>query len=225
MRKLLIATFAAIFSFLGSVKAFALDPDECGPANGRYLDLAFVSANMKQEYAPKLKTDFGFSLIKGNTYYLHKPIAGLLRFGIDATWTDLTYANYKVNEIYTLYDEIESYTIHEVDVALGVGVSATVNLFKRFQASAYFRYNPTFQMMLNNSEFQGGFANMFTTGVNATYARVGLGIEARFGKAKTKTYLNIDDMDGILDGEINFGHGRRLSTTLSGIRAYICFRF
>lgn len=225
MKKILVLALAAFFSLAGTTKSLALDPQECGKANGRYLDLAFVHMNMTQQYNPKLKSDYGFSFIKGNTYYLHKPIAGFLRFGIDATWTDITYSNYKVNEIYTFYDETESYSIHQVDVALGVGVSATANFFKRLQASAYFRYNPTFQMMMNHSEFQGGFANMFTTGVNVTYARIGLGIEARFGKVKTKTYLDIDDIDFDFEDGIHFGEGRKLNTTLSGLRAYICVRF
>lgn len=221
MKKFLTSLFLLAFCFGIGQKSQATNLGLGGSPTGRYTNLAFAYSNFKQENYPSLKSDYGFSLIKGTTYYLHKPIAGLLRFGIDATWTDITYTNYKVNEYYSLYEEPEKYSINQIDVALGAGLSATVNMFKHFQASLYFRYNPTFQMLLNHSEFEGGFANMFSYGLNATYYRVGVGIEGRFGKAKTKTYLDLSDIEDAFTGTTR----HKISTSLSGLRAYICFRF
>lgn len=42
---------------------------------------------------PDLKSNYGASFTTGRTFYLHKPIGGFLRFGIDVTWFDLNYTN------------------------------------------------------------------------------------------------------------------------------------
>lgn len=224
MKRLLIIMQLCFFLLGGSVKCFALDPDNCGNPTGKFTDLAFISTTLKQENNPDLKSNYGFSFVKGNTYYLHKPIGGFLRFGIDAVWSDISYTNYKVNEISSKYNSIDSYNINQIDISAGVGASATFNFFHHLQASIYFRFNPTFEMFINDGKFQGGYASMFNTGVNVTYHRIGLGIEARFGKSKTKTYLDLSDMD--YDEGFNLGGSNdKLATSLSGLRAYVCFRF
>jgi len=68
---------------------------------GRYKRISYVVQNMTRaaydgmpstKWGPK----FGVGLQIGNTYHLpHKPLAGIIKFGIDATWFDVTYAGYK----------------------------------------------------------------------------------------------------------------------------------
>lgn len=69
-------------------------------SHGRYKRISYVMQNMTRSaydgmpsttWGPK----FGIGLQIGNTYYLpHKPLAGIIKFGIDATWWDLTYERY-----------------------------------------------------------------------------------------------------------------------------------
>lgn len=68
---------------------------------GRYKRISYVVQNMTRAaydgipattWGPKV----GFGLQIGNTYHLpHKPFGGIVKIGIDATWWDVTYANYK----------------------------------------------------------------------------------------------------------------------------------
>ncbi len=204
--------------------AFALDAEKCGKPRGRFTNLSFAYSHLDQEGYPKLHSDVGFSLSKGTTYHLHRPIAGFLRFGIDAVWFDLTYDNYKVRK-HSLYD-IDEYSIHHIDLGLQAGPSVTVNFFRRLQATAYFRYNPTLALMYNNDELQAGFANMFTGGVCVSYGIIGLGIETRFGSSKMKSYFeNEDFLDSDSEDWTDVIGSRKVSTKFSGLRAYISLRF
>ena len=224
MKKFITAVIVALIAAIAAPGVMALDPDACGKPRGRFTNIGFVYNKMSQEGYPTIHSDIGISLTKGTTYYLHKPIAGCLRFGIDASWFDINYANYKVKEHFA--DEINEFSIHQVDLGLQVGVSATLNLFKRFQASGYFRYNPSLAMMYNNDELQAGFANMMVGGVSVGYGVIGLGVEARFGRPNIKSYFAQDGGDD--EGDSNWSDyvgSRKVSTKCSAVRAYISFRF
>lgn len=234
MKKLTTIAIAVIMMTLFTPKVLALEPEQCGKAYGRFTNLSFVYSHLNQEGYPKLHSDIGFAFSKGNTYYLHKPIAGLLRFGIDATWVDLSYAKYKVEERLIGYTEAyNKFNVNEIDYGMQIGASATVNLFKRFQTNAYFRYSPTLLLMVNNSEIQAGFANLFNTGLAVTYGRVGLGIEERFGSSKMRSYFLEEDEynddynydDDYNDDWTGIIGKRKLLTKLSSLRAFITFRF
>lgn len=217
-------------TLLSAPKAFALDPDECGKANGRYTNLSFVYTVLDQKNDQKFHSNVGFSFTKGTTYYVTKPISGFLRVGIDATWVDIAYTQYKVEERYfasydNSYHSIDDYSIHELDFAMQVGVSATANLFKRMQANVYFRYSPTMTLMANAEELQAGFANFFNPGIAVTYGRVGLGIEARFGFSKMQSYFADDDSDDDYSDWTDAIGKRKISTGFSGVRTYLTFRF
>lgn len=226
MRKTAPGLILALLMALMSQNAFALDAEKCGKPRGRFTNFSFAYSHLDQEGYPKLHSDIGFALTKGNTYYLHKPIAGCLRFGIDAVWADITYDNYKVNE-YDRLGMLNDFSIYHVDLGMQVGPSATVNLFRRFQVSAYFRYNPTLSMMYNNDEIQVGLSNMFTGGASVSYGIIGLGIEARFGQSKIKSYFDNSDNINFSDSDewTDVVGSRKLTTKFSGLRAYISLRF
>lgn len=67
---------------------------------GRYKRISYISQTMTREAISgmpetKWKPDYGFGLQIGNSYMLpHKPIGGVLKFGIDATWMDISYTRY-----------------------------------------------------------------------------------------------------------------------------------
>ena len=82
--------------------AFAQDEDAQDRASWKvpttYLNIGYVESKLKQDDWEQLKSDWGASITIGKTFFLHKkPIANFIRLGIDATWFDLTYANYKLD--------------------------------------------------------------------------------------------------------------------------------
>lgn len=121
----------------------------------KYRNLSFV----KQEFEPAsyfgmdqtLKSNFGAAFTVGRTFYLHKkPIAGLIRFGLDATWFDLNYTNYKLEyhweDNYDEEEEPETSNFHQAEIGMQVGPSVTVNPVGKLNVNAYFRFAPSFQL-------------------------------------------------------------------------------
>ena len=110
------------------------------------------------------KSDFGVSLAFGKTYYLHKkPLLNMIKFGIDATWFDISYAKYSEPDAYANdgaytraygdyggydYDDEEDIDlgIHQIDASMHVGPSITVNPIGDLKVAAYFHYVPTYSM-------------------------------------------------------------------------------
>jgi hypothetical protein len=79
---------------------------------------------------PALKSNFSGSLSVGRTFYLHRPIGKFLRFGIDATWFDLNYTNYKIKHI--THSETNNYQYHQGELAVQVGPSITLKPVGKF---------------------------------------------------------------------------------------------
>lgn len=108
----------------------------------------------KPEDADKVSANYGFTMGLTKTYFVHpNPVGGFVKFGIEATWFDVTYINYKdagkigikgiggIDDIinggfedydnydYDYDDEDFGYDLdlgmHQIDLAMGVGVSAT----------------------------------------------------------------------------------------------------
>lgn len=60
------------------------------------FDLAYISSSWDRKGYENLPSNYGFGLRLGNTYWVHKkPIAGMIKIGIDAVWMDLNYVNLK----------------------------------------------------------------------------------------------------------------------------------
>ena len=53
------------------------------------------------QIAYRIDCDFGVSLTFGKTYYLHKkPLLNMIKYGIDATWFELSYAKYSEPDVF-----------------------------------------------------------------------------------------------------------------------------
>lgn len=169
-----------------------------------------------------LDSKFGFSFTTGRTYYLHRnPILRMIRIGVDATWFDLAYTQYKQSWSdygfgYDDEEEEESTTIHKAEVGVQVGPSVTVNPIGKLNVHAYFRYAPTFAMMYNDA-FGGNYASMFVTGASVSYGLIGVGIEKRWGTCKYKEFGGGDDEDEFIVSDFH-----KIKT--SGFRVYLSFR-
>lgn len=169
---------------------------------------------MEQDNLPKLKSNYGVGFTVGKTFYLHKkPIANCLKFGIDATWFDINYTNYKIEHI--TYWGTDKYDYHQGEVSMHVGPSLTITPVKNLNIVGYFRYAPTFSGIYANDEFSGNYASMFVGGASLSYGVIGIGIESRFGDCKYNAFSFEEDVE---DGD-------KAKTTFSGFRAYISFRF
>ena len=144
----------------------------------KYRNLSFV----KQEFEPAsyfgmdqtLKSNFGAAFTVGRTFYLHKkPIAGLIRFGLDATWFDLNYTNYKLEyhweDNYDEEEEPETSNFHQAEIGMQVGPSVTVNPVGKLNVNAYFRFAPSFSALYDDDTLLGNYASYFVTGGGISY--------------------------------------------------------
>ncbi len=179
----------------------------------KYRNLSFTTTTMRQNNAPDLKSNYGAAFTVGRTFYLHKnSIARMLRFGIDATWFDLNYANYKIEHI--THWETNEYDYHQGEVSMQVGPSVVLNPVSKLNIHAYFRYTPTFSVLYADDTFYGNYATLFVGGGSVSYGVIGVGIESRFGSCNYKEFD--------IDKEEDSG---TMKKKLSGWRAYVTFRF
>lgn len=110
-------------------------------------------------------------------------------------------------------EEEESETgLHHLDLGLHVGTSLSINPVDHLKLSAFFRFAPSYSIMLLDGEFYHGFAPMFTYGGEISYKVIGVGIEGRSGKPK---YSYIGDSEG----------SEKMPCNISALRLYISFRF
>lgn len=144
----------------------------------KYTNLSYVSKKSSD------LRNYGAAFTAGKTFYLHKkPILGLLRIGLDATWVDFNYTNYGIG----------SYKFHQADVAVQLGASLTVTLLRRLNINAYFRVAPTYSAGFSSDNVSSGYSTYFVTGGSVSYGVIGLGAEYRFNNTKK---LDMTDFSG-----------------------------
>jgi hypothetical protein len=207
----------------------------------RFINLNYASQTMLFKEVTDVgnvdagASKFGLGLSMGRSFILHKnPIGGIFRIGIDATWIDLNYG-YWNRRMPNVTSQSRKSWMHKTDVGLGVGLGLHLNPVKRLGIHAYFRYNPTFSalfhnMLLDETEIDGGYASYFTTGGAISWGVVSLGAEARFGGGTYHT-LNTPELDyngGIYDDDFKIEINNlfdKQKHKLKGLRVYVSFRF
>lgn len=184
---------------------------------GRFFRLGYAKAQTQIEGKEVEKSDWSFFLTKGTTYRIpSKPIAGMVKFGIDVTWFDLQvskYASpYDMSEGWTstlpdIPDDEEDLCLNigrlAVGAGMGIGPSVTVapfsNMAKGLQplrATLYFHYAPTFSAYVQDEdegEASYAFCNMMKFGGEIHYRWIGFGMEGRWGSGKFEP-LEVDEM-------------------------------
>uniref|UniRef100_UPI003FEFB716 hypothetical protein n=1 Tax=Prevotella sp. TaxID=59823 RepID=UPI003FEFB716 len=244
-RALLSALFGALLLWPSAAVSDTLQDsgDTAFKARKKFTQIGYSYNTFSRKDGAELKNNTGISFTSGRSYYLHKPIGGRLRIGLDWVWTDLNYANYKVNYQYEGsdaaalsdtdmdYDDDEDYsniTMHSVDIGMQFGPSVTYSINDKFQVHAYGRYAPAYSLFYDGENIQGGFGNFCVVGANVSWKFIGVGVEGRFGGS---TYKRLDSDEGedqyeeaIADG-VHLLSGEKGKTTYSGFRAYITFRF
>lgn len=188
----------------------------------RYINLSFSNIEMKQDGSPSLKSNYGGAFTVGRTYFVHKePIAGMVRFGVDATWFDINYNNYKIEYRYKDQGGYESEvsSFHQAEIGVQVGPSITISPISKLNIHCYFRYAPSFSALYDGDSFRGGYASYFVGGGAVSYGVIGLGVEARFGGCNYKTFGGGEGDDKGYDTEIT------PKSKFSGMRVYLTLRF
>lgn len=154
-----------------------------------------------------LRSNYGAAFTTTRTYFLHrKPIGGFLKIGIDATWFDLCYNNYKI--LYKEYGHTSTEHIHQAEIGMQAGLSLTFNPVGKMNITLYGRYAPTFSAYYHGG-ISGGYAGYYIGGGSLSYGVIGLGVEYR-------------------TGECNYRHFSEDSSTpasLTGLRTYISLNF
>lgn len=195
----------------------------------KYYNLGFSTQTMTTPEDPgfELKSNYGATFTFGRTYFVHKKkLFGLMRFGIDATWTDINYFNYKMEYHFQgepIVDDLLSASFHQLEIGMQVGPSVTITPLPKFNIHGYFRYAPTFSALYDGGAFNGGYVSYFVGGGALSYGAIGLGVEARFGSSNYKK-IGVSSEDGDYEEE-DMSIIRFSKNKFSGMRVYLTLRF
>ena len=169
----------------------------------------------------KMKSDFAVNFTSGRTFYLHEDeIAGLIRFGIDGTWTDFTYAKY--TRPLAVDGKNNDYKFHQVDYALNVGPSVHINPIDDVFVHTYFRYAPAYSLFMGDKQIYGNYATYFVTGLSVSYNFIALGFEGRFGNCDYNNIASAKRIEQFKPNEENVIDER---VKHRGWRVYLSFMF
>lgn len=223
----------------------------------KYWKLGYTSPTIERTdgEAMEWKTDYAISLQKGKTAYLHsRPLWGMVKFGIDYGYMDLSYAKLKLKSIGGAnssksagtrstgsegFDDIVSEDpsgsitdmlgidlgMHKFEYGWHVGPSVSVNPWDHLIIAAYFHAMPTFSGILENDEFSYGFGCATSAGISVAYKSIAIGVEGLWSKIKYKQ-TSFDDED---DSNSNDGTGlfntKNFKLKQKGPRFYISIKF
>lgn len=202
----------------------------------KYFNIGYASQKLSRVDAPtaygdaaELKSDFGVALVWGRTYYLHKkPLARMIKFGIDFSWMDINYAKYSIEDHASSgsgswTDEELNLGAHQIEYGLQVGPSVTINPVSHLKVNAYFRYVPSASLMVLEDEVNANFASFFTAGGAVAFKVISVGVEGRWGRANYKNFALTENLDDAMDGSVIETSKSKWKT--GGVRVYVSFRF
>ena len=190
----------------------------------QYFNLSYANQTISSvENSAEYKSDWAVALTSGKTFYLHKrPLARMIKFGLDWTWFDLNAAQYSYVDT-ELFKNRERNNLYQAEIGMHVGPSFTINPVHHLKVSAYYRLAPSYSALFDADDegFHHNFALFGNLGAAISWKVISLGVEMRSGKAK---------YDGIEFGQ--FGPGKDGTSTANSyklktesVRFYIGFRF
>ena len=182
MKKGLLLLLASLFA---ASSVFAQDVDIL---RRKYSQVSF-GKNTFIHNNWKMKSDFAINYTNGRTFYLHEDeVAGLIRFAIDGTWTEFTYAKY--TRPLPVEGKTKGYKFHQIDYALNVGPSVHINPIEDVFVHTYFRYAPAYSLFMGDKQVYGNYATYFVTGLSVSYNFIALGFEGRFGNCNYDSLIS-----------------------------------
>ncbi len=201
------------------------------------------AANM--EYKSKV----GVLFEMGKTFYLHKkPIANLMKVGIDWSYLNFSFAKYEDGKGINMPsipsyddDDYDADIDPDIDIDLGVyslaagmsvGPSVTFAPFyntgkglQHILAQTYLHVTPSYTGILlskdNDTEIKSGYTTYFNWGLNVSYKKISIGYEYRWGKSKFNSLsldMYEDDENGSTDYEDNAKQKIKFGTSSFYIR-------
>ena len=193
----------------------------------RYVNFCYITSQTltnKDIDGVEWKSKFGVALARGTTYYMHrKPIVGMIKIGLDWTQLDLTYVKYedpsesdgsstsstqRFRPLYfdsyesTDYDLGIDLGMQQIEYAMHIGPSVTVNPVDYLKVAAYFHYVPTGTVALLDSKASFAFANNFAFGMTVAYKVISLGFETRWGSGKYNSF-DSEELDVDIENSSN----------------------
>ena len=177
----------------------------------------------------------------------------MMKFGIDWTYFDVTFAKYKDDQQYKeeeisseggytqsdpdnpFSDIVEESTedidlgVMQIDAGMHVGPSFTINPVGNLMISTYFHFIPSVSFVFLNDEINYNFVPSWSYGGAIAWKAISLGVEYRWGKAKYKS-LSIDEDAAESEDDLDFDNiedifqkGNNRLKT-SYLRIYLSFR-
>ena len=217
----------------------------------KYWTVGYTFQNLKNAddaEAETLKSSFAMSLQWGKTFSLHrKPIANMVKIGIDWNWVDWHYAKYKKldmdevdwnddGEVYWNDNgenlKLPNLTYHQIDLGMAIGPSVQVTPFytigqglEYLKVYSFFHVTPSFSGIIlhgDKSEIAGAYNTFFSWGIGIAYKAFAIGFEHRWGKAKYNT-TNFGDAIETDDMEIEADRQTKYKTTASKLTVSLRF--
>ena len=200
----------------------------------KYLHLVYGIQKVESNFK-SLDCDMAFALVWGRTYYLHKkPLAGMLKFGIDWSFLDVNFAKYpdldsspEVSAAAEAEGPLDL-SIMQLEAGMGIGPSLTINPVDHFKAAIYFHVTPSYSMMMQDGSFYHHYATFFNAGLSLAYKVVTIGVEQRWCGKTDYNGITLGRLDDIYDSQGNFhdpfqSMGAKMKTRT--LRLYVGFRF
>lgn len=161
------------------------------------------SFDMGANLQGKLDSRWGLTFNSTRNYYLHrKPIAGLLKFGLE--WgTNINYMNFEkgsgsLKDIANSMDGDEAPSLGTHYMAAGIALGPTITVAPFIHASslnlarlkfrAFFHVVPSYAAFITSNEdetnFHSAFCCFFAGGLNVQWRKLNIGFEYKYGRAK-----------------------------------------
>ena len=230
-----------VVAVLKGVQSPTAQTEKCSKVWGRskYFNIYYGKQDLeiKGEEPVKFDADIHAGFGVGKTFYLHKkPLANLIKFGLDWTYFQIDYSKYTYTEIYEssypypggsyqpVYEE-EKTDMHKGEVGMQFGPSITINPVNYLKVNAYFRYAPSASIFYDGDDVSVAYGSHFVSGFAVSYKVISLGMEGRWGESKFDSFIaDSDDYP-------SYGPGYEEESSVkskfknSGLRFYLSFRF
>ena len=170
--------------------------------------------DIRSDEPMKFDADIHAGFGVGKTFYLHKkPLAKIIKFGLDWTYFQIDYTKYSYTDSYSdyipgsgepgdspLYPGYslgyndyyadEKIDMHKAEIGMQFGPSITINPVNYLKVNAYFRYAPTASIFYNGDEVSAAYGSYFVSGFAVSYKVISLGMEGRWGQAKHDDFIS-----------------------------------
>ena len=186
----------------------------------QYFNFSYATQTLSsEEIGVEYKADWAAAISSGKTFYLHKkPLARMIKFGIDWTWFDLNAAQYSYVDS-EIFKDRERYNLYQAEVGMHVGPSITINPVHHLKLSLYYRLAPSYSLLFDadNESLHHNFGLFNSMGGAISWKLLSVGIEMRSGKVEYND-IEFGDFDSDTASD-----NQKLKTET--VRFYFGFRF